>query len=178
LLKAFKQDVIKKRYKTFDELKEYCENSANPVGRFILELFKVSDAETIRYSDAICTALQLTNFYQDVSVDFQKSRIYIPEEEMIKFGVEEILFEKKKNNDNFKKLMAFQVNRTRKLFAEGKNLLPKLPGNLKHQITWTVKGGEAILKKIEKIDFDVLNRRPKLSKYEFMILMIKSFVSR
>ena len=174
LLKAFKQDVVKKRYKTFDELKDYCRNSANPVGRFILELFDIRDAESISYSDSICTALQLTNFYQDVSIDFQKSRIYIPVEEMEKFGVEEILFEKKKNNDNFKKLMAFQVKRTRKLFDEGKNLFPKLPGNLKRQIVWTVKGGETILKKIEKLDYDTLNIRPKLSKIEFIILMIKS----
>ncbi|NOX19295.1 MAG: squalene synthase HpnC [Chlorobi bacterium] len=178
LLKAFKQDVIKKRYKTFDELKDYCRNSANPVGRFILELFQARDAESAAYSDAVCTALQLTNFYQDVSTDFKKSRIYIPLDEMKKFGVGENVFEKREKCDNFKKLMTFQVERTREFFTEGKKLLPNLPKNLKLQITWTVKGGEAILNKIEKLDYDVLNFRPKLSKYEFMILMIKSFVSK
>jgi squalene synthase HpnC len=175
LLIAFKQDVTKNRYNHFEELLDYCKNSANPVGRFILELFNVRDQKILDYSDAICTALQLTNFYQDVAVDYTKNRIYLPLNEMEKFGVDESVIEQKTLDFQFQNLMKFQIKRTRDLFMMGRKLIPNLPRNLRYQITWTILGGEEILKKIEKIDYNVLNIRPKLSKIDYFRLLFRSF---
>ena len=119
LLSAFKQDVIKTRYKNFNELQDYCKNSANPVGRLILELFDIRNEEANRYSDNICTALQLTNFLQDTSIDYKKGRIYYPLDEMRKFSVTEKSFELE-NNLKLKRLVEFNVERIQKLFDEGK----------------------------------------------------------
>ncbi len=171
LLTAFEQDITKKRYDNFAELQNYCNNSANPVGRIILELHGIYDDEANKYSDAVCTALQLTNFYQDVSIDIQKERIYIPKDELLEFNVNENMFLLSDINRNFKKLIQFQVERTEKLFDDGKKLLTKLPWRLKRQIGWTIKGGEAILSKIRDNDFDVLNQRPTLSKKDFIKLL-------
>jgi len=176
LLTAFKQDITKKRYKDYEELLNYCKHSANPVGRIILELFDIRDEASMIYSDKICTALQLTNFYQDVKVDFEKDRIYLPEDEMKNFGVDKNIFTLSKINSNFEKLLLFQINRTRQLFNEGKKLLSNLPGLLKYEIKWTISGGEEILNKIEKLDFDVLKKRPKLSKIDYFLILIKTFV--
>jgi len=171
LLTAFEQDVTKKRYNDFSELQDYCDNSANPVGRIILELHGIFDTEAIQYSDSVCTALQLTNFYQDVSIDIQKNRIYIPNNELQNFGITENVFLLKEINVNFIHLMQFQIERAEKLFDDGSNLLTKLPWRLKRQIAWTIKGGEAILKKIKNNNFDVLNYRPTLSKKDFIKLL-------
>lgn len=176
LLKAFKQDVIKKRYYNFAELQEYCQNSANPVGRLILELFNIRDPQAFAYSDNICTALQLTNFYQDVKTDYEKGRIYLPMDEMENFGVEENMFRMSENYLKFEKLIAFNIDRTRNLFNEGKNLLRFLNGRLKIEIKWTILGGEAILNKIEEINFDLLRQRPGLTKKDFLVLFIRSII--
>jgi squalene synthase HpnC len=176
LLSAFKQDVTKKSYSSFDDLLNYCERSANPVGRIILEIFGVSDKEALKYSDAICTALQLTNFYQDVSVDIVKGRIYIPLDEMKTFGVNENVFELKKNNTNFILLLKYQIDRTKKLFDEGWKLIPFLPDNLKKQIILTILGGKEILRKIEQIDYNVLQERPSLGKFDFIKIFFKAIL--
>ncbi|HEX2868620.1 MAG TPA: squalene synthase HpnC [Ignavibacteriales bacterium] len=174
LLKAFRQDVRVKRYSTFSELLDYCRNSANPVGRIILELFDMRQSEFFLLSDKICTALQLTNFYQDVSLDIQKGRIYIPMDEMKSFNVTEKDFELKKINTNFKELIKLQVDRTRQLFREGQKLTGFLPKPLKYEIKWTVLGGERILSRIEANGYDVLGKRPRLGKLEYFNLLIKS----
>ncbi len=174
LLKAFKQDVEKKRYETYNELLDYCKNSANPVGRIILELHGIKDENVLEYSDNICTALQLTNFYQDVSVDFEKGRIYIPQDEIGRFNVDEHIFEIKENNSKFQALIKFEVERVEKLFNNGRNLLHHLPLMLKIQILLTIKGGEAILEKIKKNNYDVLKKRPTLSKIDFVKLVLQT----
>ncbi len=174
LLDAFEQDITKKRYKDFSDLLEYCDNSANPVGRIILEFFDIRGGETFNYSDKICTALQLTNFYQDVKIDLQKGRIYIPQNEIEKYDLSENSFEKYKISANFKSLIKYQIERTKVLFDEGENLLRFLPGSLKRQIKWTILGGREILKKIENINYDVLAIRPKLTKSDYIRLMIKA----
>lgn len=178
LLSAFKQDVTKTRYQTFDEVLNYCERSANPVGRIVLEFFNVRDEESVRYSDAVCTALQLTNFYQDVSIDYQNNRLYIPLDEIEKFEVKLNQFELKENNANFKQLLKYQVERTKKLFGEGQKLIARLPKELKPQIRMTILGGEKILQKIEKLDYDVLNTRPKLSKLDYVKIFFKAIVKK
>jgi squalene synthase HpnC len=179
LLKAFRQDIVKSRYKTFKEVLAYCEYSANPVGRLVLMVFGRRDDEMFRYSDKICTALQLTNFWQDVSVDMQKNRVYLPEEDIVIFGCSYDKLFGKVFDDSFKELMKFEVNRTRDLFNEGKKLLDltsidrsliKLTKELR--LTWL--GGSAILDKIEKLGFNTLDYRPVISKSEKIKLLLKT----
>ena len=174
LLKAFKQDVLKKRYASFSEVQEYCRNSANPVGRLILELFDVRNEKPFNASDNICTALQLTNFYQDVKIDYEKGRIYFPVDELDEFGVTENMFRMSENTRNLQQLVKFNIGRTMELFQNGKQLFEHLSGRLRLEITWTVFGGEAILDKIEKNNYNVLDERPKLNKMDFIRLFLKS----
>ena len=176
LLAAFKQDVTKNRYASFEELLNYCGNSANPVGRLILELNNILDEKAFSYSDKICTALQLTNFWQDSEIDYNKERIYYPSEEFEKFNVTEKMFELKENNLNLKELVRYNVERTYKLFEEGRKLIPFLKGRLKYEIKWTIEGGEAVLRKISKNDFNVFQIRPKLKKVDFFILLFKALI--
>lgn len=177
LLRAFKQDVTKTRYADFNEVLDYCSNSANPVGRILLELFDVRNDKAFKYSDKICTALQITNFIQDTTVDFGKGRIYYPLDEMEKFSVDEKMFEMNEISFNLKKLIEFSVNRTQIMFDEGKSLLEFLSGRFKYEIAWTIRGGEEILNKIRGADFDIFTRRPVLTKADYLKLLIKSFVS-
>lgn len=170
LLSAFKQDVIKKRYKDFSEVLDYCNRSANPVGRIILELNNIYDKQAVLYSDKICTALQLTNFYQDTKIDYEKGRIYYALDEMERFSVTENMFELNKNNQHISSLVKHNIERTQKLFDEGKPLLNFLSGKLRIEIKWTILGGETILKKIRENNFEVLANRPKLSKFNYLLL--------
>lgn len=176
LLDAFRQDITTTRYREFEEILHYCERSANPVGRIVLELHGKRNEEAAKASDDICTALQLTNFYQDVSRDILKGRIYIPLTELKRFGVEESEFAEKKINDNFRALIEFQVNRAAGYFDRGERLLGYLEGRLKYEITWTVLGGRTALSKIAAENFDVLNHRPALSKLDFFKLLGKALV--
>ena len=178
LIKAFRQDITKSRYNDFKEVLNYCKNSANPVGRVILELNKIRDENTIKFSDDVCTALQLTNFWQDVGVDLKKNRIYLPLDEMQNFGLDEKNLELNANNTNIKQLLKFQVYRVHELFRSGRKIIPKLSGRLKYQIHWTILGGEKILAKIEQCDFDTIKVRPKLSKADYFLLMIKSMFEK
>lgn len=174
LLSAFQQDVIKKRYNTFDEVLDYCKRSANPVGRILLEIFNIKDKTAVINSDKICTALQLTNFYQDTKLDFEKGRIYYSLDEMEKFKVTEKMFALGENNLNIKALVNHNVERAQNLFDEGKDLLKYLSGRFKYEIKWTIAGGEKILDKVRKNNFDVFSSRPKLSKVDFLTLLAKS----
>lgn len=175
LLKAFRQDITVKRYEDFLSVQGYCVDSANPVGRLILELNNIRDEKAFSYSDSICTALQLTNFWQDTATDYEKGRIYYPLNEMEKYGVTQNMFEIKKNNFNLREMVKQNVERTSNLFDYGKNLLPFLDGRLKYEIKWTILGGEMILDKIRLSDYDVLNNRPRITKIDFLTLLIKSF---
>jgi len=176
LLKAFKQDVLKNRYSNFDEVLNYCSNSANPVGRILLKLFNIHSDEAYYFSDKICTALQITNFIQDSEIDYRKDRIYYPLDEMDNFKVNEKVFEMNGNNLNLKKLIEFSVNRVQQFFNDGKPLLKLLSGRFKYEISWTIKGGEEILNKIRGADFDIFLKRPSLSKVDYLKLFIKSIM--
>jgi len=176
LLKAFKQDVVKNRYNNFSEVLAYCSNSANPIGRIMLELFNIRDNKAFYYSDRICTALQITNFIQDMQIDYQKGRIYYPLDEMERFEVDEKVFEMNKINLNLKKLIEFSVNRVQNYFNEGKSLLEFLSGRFKYEIAWTIKGGEEILNKIRGADFDIVTKRASLTKIDYLKLFIKSSI--
>ena len=174
LLSAFKQDVLKKRYKDFDEVLDYCRRSANPVGRIILDLNNIRIDDAYKFSDNICTALQLTNFYQDTLIDYQKGRIYYPQDEIKLFNVTENMFEIKENNEHISALVKHNVERTQRLFDEGKSLLKYLNGRLKIEIKWTIAGGEMILNKIKKNNYNVFNTRPKLSKLNYFSILVQS----
>lgn len=177
LISAFIQDVNKIRYSSFEELTDYCKRSADPVGRLVLELHSIHDEKLNEFSDLICTALQLTNFWQDVAVDLLKNRIYLPQEDLDKFNVtEEDLFDHN-SFENFRKLMKFEIERTYKMFEDGKKLIDYLPGKLKYQIKWTILGGEKVLSKIEKLDYNVFDSRPKLSKYNYLFLLLKALLT-
>ena len=175
LIQAFKQDVIKNRYENYNELLGYCMNSANPVGRLILELHDIRNEEAALYSDKICTALQITNFLQDFEPDYRKGRIYLPGDEMQHYGVSDFMFEERKINANFKQLIEFNVRRNHSLFEEGKNLIKFLKGRLKYEIKWTISGGELVMKKIRENDYNVFTR-PSLNKIDFLRLLIKAFI--
>ncbi len=174
LISAFKQDVTKFRYKNFAEVADYCKRSANPVGRVLLEIFKIRDDNAVKCSDKICTALQLTNFYQDTGIDYKKGRIYYPQDEMELFFVSEKMFELKENNPNIKALVKYNIDRTQQLFNEGRDIINYLSGRFKYEIKWTISGGEKILSKIVKKDFNVFRYRPVSNKFDYFNLLIKS----
>lgn len=178
LLTAFKQDVVKKRYQNFEELLIYCSHSANPIGRLILELFDIRDEDAFRYSDKICTALQLTNFLQDLESDYERGRIYLPADEMKSFNVSEIMFANKENNVNLKRLLKYNVERIQVFFDEGTKLLNFLDGRLKYEIKWTILGGREVLNKLKKLDYCIFNSRPKLNFWNYSILFVKAFLFR
>ncbi len=177
LITAFRMDCSFKGFQSFDDVLKYCSYSANPVGRIMLELHGLRNEKIFPFSDSICTALQLTNFLQDTSRDYENGRIYLPNDDLEKFHVPEKVFELKRININFKSLMLFEVNRVAKIFDHGKNLLKYLPGSLKRQIKWTILGGEKILEKIRDVDYDVLITRPVLTKNDYFFLMIKALFS-
>jgi squalene synthase HpnC len=177
LLAAFRTDVTVKRYDTYEDVLEYCRNSANPIGRLILLLFNYRSETMMQLSDNICTALQLTNFWQDVSVDIQKDRIYIPLDDLNRFNYSEQELINKNINNNFRDLIAFQLQRTEELFTEGKPLLSMVGKDLSLELKLTWNGGCRILKKIHKQNYDVLTKRPALSTLDKLGLLFRSFLS-
>ena len=176
LLSAFEQDIRKKNYSTFEELLNYCERSANPVGRIILQLYNKENEHTSLSSDKICTALQLTNFLQDVSVDIRKGRIYLPEADMAKFGVGKDDFYENETSKELRKLVEYEIDIVDDLFIQGSDILNYLPYRLKMQIGWTINGGRAILKKIRKNDYEVLSKRPVLSKIDYINALLRALL--
>ncbi len=175
LLDAFSQDVVKKRYASFAELADYCRRSANPVGRLLLHLFKRTSDSQLRASDAVCSALQLINFWQDVDIDYSRDRrIYLPQDEMAHHGVTERHLAERVCDPAFQKLMEFQVARARKLMLSGAPLGRDLPGRIGLEIRATVHGGLRILDKIEAAGYDVFRRRPVLKLLDWPLLLLKA----
>lgn len=174
LVSAFKQDVVKKRYADFSELLDYCRRSANPVGRLVLLLHGFSDETRFAQSDSICTALQLANFWQDMSVDKLKNRIYIPQSDWN--GLTENDFFADAASPKVRDVLKFQVQRTAKLFDAGALLPKSLPFPLSLEIRATLAGGRTILEKISQQDFDTLKARPKITKFDKLKILFKSLV--
>jgi squalene synthase HpnC len=162
LLSAFKQDVVTTRYQTFDALLDYCRRSANPVGRLMLHLYDAATPDNLRDADAICSALQLINFWQDVAVDWNKARIYLPQEDLRRFGVTTGHIENATTDDAWRALMQFEVERARALIVSGAPLACRLPGRVGWELRLVVQGGLRILERIEAIDYDVFHHRPQL----------------
>ena len=168
LLVAFRMDLDKKRYRTYQELEAYCVYSANPIGRIVLMLFGYRQPELLNLSDRICTAIQLVNHWQDVAVDLQKDRVYLPEEDMQRFNYSFDDLRQHLVNDAFRSLLRFEIARTRSLFFEGRPLLNQLERRLRWQVGLMWSGPMKILSKIEDVDYDIFHRRPTLCKMEWM----------
>ena len=167
-LSAFKQDVVTTRYATFDLLLDYCRRSANPVGALMLQLYGAADARNLRDSDAICSALQLINFWQDVAIDWKKKRIYLPQQDMERFGVSENQLDSTRVDDAWRSLMRFEVARARALMCSGAPLALRLRGRIGWELRLVVQGGLRILERIEAADYDVFRRRPQLRKSDWL----------
>ncbi len=174
LISAFSQDVTRKRYATFVDLLDYCRRSANPVGRLLLHLFKRTSETDLAGSDAVCTALQLINFWQDVELDFAKGRIYLPQDEMARHGVSERQIAEQRCDDAWRSLLAFQVQRSRDMILRGKPMARSLPGRLGLEIRATIQGGLRILEKIEAASYDVFRRRPVLRAFDWPLLLARA----
>ncbi len=178
LLSAFKQDVTKTRYRDFDEVLDYCSRSANPVGRLILLLFDYRDEKLHRMSDDVCTGLQLANFWQDVSIDIRKDRIYLPADEMAHYGVTEDDLRSGRFTERYASLMKYQVARTHEIFNRGR-MLPKLvSGRLAIELRLTWLGGMRILERIEEQGFDTLRSKPMITSLDKIRLIVQSLLTR
>ncbi len=174
LLTAFRSDVTTTRYATFEDVLEYCSCSANPIGRLVLFLFNYRSELMLMHSDAICTALQLTNFWQDISVDLLKDRLYLPKEDLDHFGVTEEEIFRRTTSTQFHKLLSFEVARTERLFREGKPLVDEVGRDLRFELRLTWNGGMTILRKIKSQGFDVFQRRPRLSAVDKLTLFLRT----
>ncbi|MFJ7566369.1 squalene synthase HpnC [Herminiimonas sp. NPDC097707] len=171
LLSAFKQDVGTTRYADFGLLLDYCRRSANPVGTLMLHLYGAANAENLRDSDAICSALQLINFWQDVAIDMRKARIYLPQEDMQKFQVDEEHIVGQRIDQAWRNLMQFEISRARSILISGAPLALRLPGRIGWELRLVVQGGLRILERIEAVDYDVFRHRPKLGKSDWVRLI-------
>ena len=176
LIDAFSQDVVKTRYATYAELLDYSRRSANPIGRLVLHVMGAANGDSPRFeeSDAICSALQCINFWQDVAVDWAKGRVYIPQEDLARFGVSEAQIATQEANARWRELMAFECARSRELLLSGSPLAWRLPGRLGLEIRATVHGGAAILDKIDAAAGDVFRKRPVLGAIDWMRIIAKS----
>ena len=175
LLDAFSQDVMKKRYQNFGELVDYARRSANPVGRLMLHLYGQTDERSLGQSDGICTALQLINFWQDVAVDWQKGRVYIPQDDLQKFGVSEQQIADGKADLAFQRLMAFECERAFKMLHAGSPLGRTLKGRIGFELRMIVLGGQTILQKLDGCRYDVFTQRPVLQWKDWLVMLKKSF---
>jgi phytoene synthase len=172
--------VTKKRYATYAELLDYSRRSANPVGRLVLHCFEKTEGGG-RYdresSDAICSALQFINFWQDVAVDWRKGRIYLPQEDLARFGVGEEHIARGRADEKWRALMAFECERSRELLLSGLPLARALPGRLGLEIRATIHGGARILDKIEAAAGDVFRHRPVLRTADWAGILAKAVVA-
>ncbi|MBA2306435.1 MAG: squalene synthase HpnC [Acidobacteria bacterium] len=160
LLSAFRQDVVVHRYETWLDVEDYCRRSANPVGRLVLRVAGVRDDAAYRASDAVCTALQLANFWQDFGRDWRSGRLYVPAEEARRHGGLERDLEAPAMTDAWKAVLRSCVGRTRTFFAEGRPVADVVRGRLRFELRATWLGGMRILEKIEALGYDTLNQRP------------------
>lgn len=168
LLVAFRQDQMVTRFETMDDVLAYCRYSANPVGRLVLyacgEVTPETQEEKFRLSDATCSALQLANFWQDVRVDWQKDRVYLPQADMRRFGVSDSTIAAGVATPQFRELLRFEIGYTRNLFEQGLPLIGKVNRDLALDLDLFSRGGLEILRAVERQNYDVLSARPAITK--------------
>lgn len=177
LLSAFMQDVTTTRYLTFDALKDYCRRSATPVGVLMLHLYGAATPRNLTWADDICSALQLINFLQDVSIDWQKKRIYLPQEDMQAHGVTEAHISQGAVDKHWHALMQYEVERTRHMMLRGAPLAGVLPGRIGLELKLVIQGGLQILRRIETNDHDVFRRRPTLNILDWSAMLLRACTS-
>ena len=175
LLEAFRRDAVgeTRRFATWADVLDYCRRSANPVGQLVLALFGHRDAARRERSDDICTALQLTNFWQDVAGDLDRGRVYLPEEDLERFSGSRDALAARRTNPAFRELLAFEIGRTRALFTRGLPLADMVGRHLRHEVRIFARGGLAILARIEAAGYDVFMRRPTLGRAELVRLVVR-----
>ena len=171
LLSAFEQDVIQTRYSRYADLLDYASRSANPVGRLMLHLFDAASETRFEQSDAICTGLQLVNMWQDVQIDWRKGRVYLPQEDLDRFGVTENDIDARRLTSRWSALMQFEIDRARALLHFGAPLARRLPGRAGFELRLVVQGGLRILERIEAARFDVFMNRPELGKGDWFAML-------
>jgi phytoene synthase len=174
LLSAFAQDVTRKRYADFAEVLDYCRRSANPVGRLLLHLFRSTSDRNFEWSDSICSALQLVNFWQDVPIDYAKGRIYLPQDEMKRCGVTEQHIAGRLCDDAWRTLIQSQIDRARGMLEAGAPLGRVLPGRFGLEIRATVQGGLRILEKLERAGCDMFRHRPVLKWHDWPVILARA----
>jgi len=178
LLKAFRQDQTVTRYQTFEDLLGYCQYSANPVGHLVLYVCGYRDRERQQLSDFICTALQFANFWQDVSVDYAKGRIYLPLEDLQRYGVNEDDIARGRNSSTFCEMMRFEVERAREWFTKGLSLAARVDRDLAIDIELFTRGGQEILNAIERQKYAVLGNRPVISRTRKLGLLARAALGK
>ena len=180
LLDAFSQDVTKTEYANFDEVLDYCERSANPIGILLLHLFDKVSPESLAYSNNVCTALQLINFYQDVAIDFDstfhKKRIYLCQDEMKKFHVTEAQIASQHVNLHWEQFMLFNIERAEEMLKVGKPLEQVLPGRMGLEMRLIIGGGEQIIYKLKKVRGDIFKHRPTLKAWDWPLILLKALL--
>lgn len=185
LLDAFSQDVTKIRYQNFTEVLDYCSRSANPIGRLLLHLYQAATPNNIELSDNICSALQIINFLQDIAIDFKKNdgkqRIYMCQDELLKFGITEQQIATYVNasapvDKEWQQFMQFNLQRVRTLLITGKPLGRILKGRIGFEMRMIIAGGERIITKITKVNGDIFNHRPTLNNWDWLLILTKALL--
>jgi squalene synthase HpnC len=174
LLSAFAQDVTKVRYADYGEVLDYCRRSANPVGRLMLHLYGEPSRQNLAHSDAICSALQLVNFLQDIAIDYRKGRLYLPQDELRRFGISEHDIASGVVDDSWRHFVTFQIERTRALLCCGAPLGRTFKGRVGVEMRMIIAGGDRILTKIARIGGDVFRRRPVLRPLDWPLLLVRA----
>lgn len=174
LLQAFEQDARGKVYRDYEELFAYCRYSANPVGRLLLALYRRPEEQLARWSDAICTGLQLVNFWQDVDNDYARGRVYVPESEFARFGVDPAQIAQRRTNEAWKRMMAAQVETARRLLLFGRPLARALGGRIGWELRLVIQGGLRIAERIDAVEGDVFRQRPVLQAGDWALLFARA----
>lgn len=172
LLSAFRQDVTTMRYASYELLLDYCRRSANPIGRLLLALYRADTPVNLSHSDAICTALQLVNFWQDIAIDWRKGRIYLPAEDLRRFGVTEDQIGAQDCDHRWRALLGFEAARARTLLASGRPLLATLPWRFALELSGVLAGGHRILDRIDAVGGDVFRHRPRLGRVDWLVVTL------
>lgn len=174
LLSAFRQDVVRDRYETWEELFDYCRRSADPVGQIVLRLAGVRDERADRWSDAVCTALQLTNFWQDLAIDWSRGRLYVPRAVWAAAGADPADLDRRTMSDGWRQALQQCVLVTDELFARGRPVCDVLTGRLRLELRATWLGGTRVLDKLRRPDADPLRRRPTLTRTDAIVIALRA----
>jgi squalene synthase HpnC len=176
LLSAFVQDCTRTRYRSHADVLDYCSRSANPVGRLMLALFRANSSANDRASDLICSGLQLANFCQDVAIDWAKGRVYLPQDELKRFGVGRSQIGEGRVDAHWTRLMAFQTARARAMLDGGRPLLRALPWRMRLEIGAVIAGGQRILTRIDRVAGDVFRQRPTLDLADWAVVAARTLI--